>query len=145
MGRCCSKSLTPRRVPGIILARFRFSGSAPAQGMFRVMFMIGRGERVVQVGPAETHHCPRCEEDKDFIPQLRYSYGQFDLLFGFVYDKRYQLACSQCQHGWKLETNVMEQALGRVPIPFHLRYGLFVAIACAAALVWAAHAYRHPG
>jgi len=110
-----------------------------------MMFMIGSGERVVTIGPAEMHHCPRCEEEKEFFPQLKYSYGEFDLLFGFTYGKRYQLACSECQHGWLLDKATVEKGLARVPIPFHLRYGLLVAFACAAALVWAAHAYRHSG
>lgn len=108
------------------------------------MFLIGQGERTVAVGPAEVKHCPRCEEETDFIPQLKYSFGQFDLLFGFVYNKRYQLACAQCHHGWILNTKAVERSLDRIPIPFHLRYGLLVLIGLAAAVALAAYAYRHP-
>ncbi|MGV3499118.1 MAG: hypothetical protein ACO1OR_09865, partial [Hydrogenophaga sp.] len=46
-------------------------------------------------------HCPRCDQERDFQPQLAYKYGEFDLLFGFVYGRRYQLACPECHHGWR--------------------------------------------
>lgn len=104
-----------------------------------MMFMVGQGERTVAVGPAETRHCPRCDAERDFVPQLKYSFGQFDLLFGFVYNKRYQLACSECNHGWILDTRTMEAGLDRIPIPFHLRYGFIV---LAAGLAMAVQAYR---
>ena len=110
-----------------------------------MMFMIGQGERIVVVGPAETRHCPLCGEDRDFLPQLKYSFGEFDLLFGFVYNKRYQLACSECNHGWILDTKTMEAGLARSPIPFHLRYGFVVLLILTAALAAAAYAYRHSG
>lgn len=108
-----------------------------------MMFLIGQGERTVDLGHAEPKHCPRCDEQTDFVTQLKYSFGQFDMLFGFVYNKRYQLACSQCNHGWILNTQAMEQSLERVPIPFHLRYGMFVLIGLAAVVAIAAYAYRH--
>ena len=107
------------------------------------MFMVGQGERIVSVGPPEPQHCPRCEETTDFQPQLKYSYGQFDLLFGFVYGKVYQLACPQCNYGWRLNTKIMEQSLGKVPIPFHLRYGVLVLIGLAAAIGTAAYYVRN--
>ncbi len=110
-----------------------------------MMFMIGQGERTVVVGPAESRHCPRCDEERDFVPQLKYSFGQFDLLFGFVYGKRYQLACPECRHGWILDAKTVEAGLDRSPIPFHLRYGFLVLIALAAVLVAAVYAYRHSG
>ena len=107
------------------------------------MFLIGQGERTVVVGPAEPRDCPRCGEETDFVPQLKYSYGQFDVVFGFVYDKRYQLACPKCHHGWLLDTDIMERNLGRVPIPFHLRHGVPILVAFATALSVAVYAYRH--
>ena len=74
-----------------------------------MMFMIGQGERVVPVGEPEPQHCPRCEEERDFQPQLAYKYGEFDLLFGFVYGRRYQLACPECNHGWRLDRREAER------------------------------------
>ena len=99
-----------------------------------MMFMIGQGERTVPVGPPEPQHCPRCEEVTDFQPQLKYKFGQFDLLFGFVYDKRYQLACPKCNHGWHLDKRSMEQNIGKLPIPFHLRFGFLILLGLVAAL-----------
>ena len=74
-----------------------------------MMFMIGQGERVVPVGEPEPQHCPRCDETRDFQPQVAYKYGEFDLLFGFVYGRRYQLACPECHHGWRLDRRQAEQ------------------------------------
>ena len=83
------------------------------------MFYIGQGERTVAIGPTQPKHCPHCEELTEFEPQLKYKFGQFDLLFGFVYGKRYQLACTQCNHGWLLNTRETERDLDKLPIPFH--------------------------
>ena len=99
-----------------------------------MMFMIGQGERTVPVGQPEPQHCPQCDEVTDFQPLLKYKFGQFDLLFGFVYDKRYQLACPQCNHGWHLDKRSMEQSIGKLPIPFHLRFGFGICLALVAAL-----------
>lgn len=108
-----------------------------------MMFMIGQGERVVPIGPTEEQYCPGCEEVTSFEPQVSYKFGEFDLLFGFVYSKRYQLACVQCNHGWLLDTKVTERGLEKHPIPFRLRFGLFILIGIAAALGAAAYAIRH--
>lgn len=110
-----------------------------------MMFLIGQGERIVVVGAPESRYCPRCDEETDFVPHLKYSYGQLDLVFGFVYNKRYQLACPKCHHGWLLDTAVMERTLGCVPIPFHLRHGIPIFVALATALSVAVYAYRHGG
>ncbi|WP_425517876.1 hypothetical protein [Pseudoxanthomonas mexicana] len=99
-----------------------------------MMFMIGQGENVVAVGPPEPHHCPRCDQVRDFEPQFAYKYGRFDLLFGFVYDRRYQLACPVCHHGWRLDTREAERLYGRPDIPFRLRYGLVILLGVLAAL-----------
>lgn len=110
-----------------------------------MMFMIGQGERTVAIGPAEPRDCPRCQQQTDFVPQLKYSYGEFDLLFGFVYNKRYQLACPQCGHGWILDTRQTERDLPRHPLLFRLRYGFLILAGLIAALGLAAYAYRHSG
>lgn len=107
-----------------------------------MMFMIGQGERVVAIGPPEDHHCPRCDEVRPFEPQLRYKFGEFDLLFGFVYDKRYQMACTQCNHGWLLDTRLTERELGGAPIPLRLRFGLVVLVVLVAGLGAAAYAIK---
>ena len=108
-----------------------------------MMFMVGQGERVQALGAAEIEHCPKCGEEREFFPQIKYSYGQFDLLFGFVYNRRYQLACSTCNHGWLLDARLAEQTYGRPAIPFHLQYGFFVLAGLAALVGSAAYLYRH--
>lgn len=108
-----------------------------------MMFMIGQGERVVSIGPPESRHCPGCEETTDFQTQLRYKFGEFDLLFGFVYGKRYQLACTRCNHGWILDSRAVEQAFGKAPIPLRLRFGFVILVGALAALGAAAYSINH--
>ena len=108
-----------------------------------MMFYIGQGERVVPIGPAQERHCPHCNEATQFEPQLKYKFGQFDLLFGFTYDKRYQLACQTCGHGWLLDTRATEADLDKSPIPLHLRFGFLILIVLAATLGTAAYFVRH--
>ena len=59
---------------------------------------------------------------------------RFDLLFGFVYGRRYQLACPVCQHGWLLDKKEAERLYGRPDIPLRLRYGLVFLLSVFAAL-----------
>jgi len=107
------------------------------------MLLIGQGERTQVIGPAEKEHCLRCDEEREFVPQLRYSYGQFNLIFGFIYDRRYLLACPECNHGWFLDRVAAEQLYRKPAIPFHLRYGWIVLIALACLVAAAAYGYRH--
>ncbi|WP_329766307.1 hypothetical protein [Stenotrophomonas geniculata] len=103
------------------------------------MILIGQQERVLIVGPTETHHCLRCQTESEFAPQLRYKMARIDLLFGLTYHRRYELACSWCGHGWVLDTDTMDQQLGGVPIPWRHRFGLplmLVVVAGLAALGW---------
>ena len=106
------------------------------------MFMIGQGERIVPIGSLEQKYCPGCNQTTDFQTQLRYKYGEFDLLFGFVYGKRYQLACCQCNHGWILDNKTAERTYGKASIPFRLRFGFVLVVIAIAALAAAAHAIR---
>ena len=103
------------------------------------MILIGQQERVVVVGPTEAHHCLRCQAETEFAPRLRYRMARIDLLFGFTYQRRYELACTRCEHGWVLDTETMDQQLGGVPIPWRHRFGLplmLVVVAGLAALGW---------
>ena len=108
-----------------------------------MMFMVSQGERIQALGPPVVEHCPKCGDEREFVPQIQYSYGQFDLLFGFVYDRRYHLACPACNHGWLLDRRMAEQTYGRPELPFHLRYGVLVLAGLAALVGSAAYLYRH--
>ena len=110
-----------------------------------MMFMIGQGVRVQVIGPPQPEHCERCGGPRDFVPRLTYAFGQFDLLFGFVYDKRYELVCPVCNGGWKLDPFAAERTFGKPEIPFHLRYGIWVLAALAVAVGTAAYLYRQRG
>lgn len=106
------------------------------------MLLIGQHEGVLIVGPTEAHHCLRCQAETEFAPQLRYKMARIDLLFGFVYQRRYELACTGCEHGWVLDTESMDQQLGGVPIPFRHRFGLPVMLVVVAGLAVAGWMWR---
>jgi hypothetical protein len=62
--------------------------------------------------------------------------------FGFVYQRRYELACTGCEHGWVLDTESMDQQLGGVPIPWRHRFGLPVMLVVVAGLAVAGWMWR---
>ena len=88
------------------------------------MIFFGQGERIVPYGTPEKHECPKCGGERMFQPRLRYKFGHVYALFGWVYNKRYELACLECEHGWVLDKNTEEAKLDQLPIPKHLQYGL---------------------
>ena len=94
-----------------------------------MMFLIGQGERTIAIGPADEQHCLHCDMTTKFQPQLKYKYGEFNILFGFIYDKRYQLACLQCNHGWIFTAREAEQIYGKPPLPLRMRYGFLILLA----------------
>ncbi|GAB2524322.1 hypothetical protein [Lysobacter humi (ex Lee et al. 2017)] len=108
-----------------------------------MMFMIGQGERIQLLGEPEQDECLHCGEAREFQSQLKYSYGQFDALFGFVYNKRYELVCTTCSHGWRLNRRAAEQTYGKPRIPFLVEYGFAVLLGIIASVVVAAYFYRH--
>ena len=60
--------------------------------------------------------------------RLKYKYGHFYHLFGWIMEKQYQLVCPSCTHGWILNSDSAERLLERNPIPFHQRRGWAVMI-----------------
>jgi len=95
------------------------------------MILWGWGERTVGFDIQEHQFCQNCGESRGFEIRLKYEYGHFYHLFGWVIKKQYQLACPSCTHGWILNTASAEGLLGHNPIPFHQRNGLVVMIALA--------------
>lgn len=110
-----------------------------------MMFLITQGEKTVVIGAAEERHCPRCDEERDFVPELQYKYAGVDLFFGMTYSKRYQLACPECNHGWILDPKAIGLGLERNPIPFRMRYGLLLLVVSLFGLYFAGQAYQAAG
>jgi hypothetical protein len=92
-----------------------------------VMIIWGSGGNVVPLGRHETRHCETCEKERLFNLVLRYRYWHLYWIFALVTQKKYLLVCEICQRGWELPSRTVEEAIGRVPIPFMRRYG-FVAL-----------------
>ncbi|RNF85085.1 hypothetical protein [Montanilutibacter psychrotolerans] len=95
------------------------------------MILWGWGERTVGFDVEEHQFCHNCEQDRVFNLRLKYEYGNFYHLFGWVISKQFQLACPSCSHGWILNTASAESLLGRNPIQFHQRNGWMVMMALA--------------
>lgn len=95
------------------------------------MILWGWGERIIGFDLEEQQLCQHCGQDRAFKMRLKYEYGHFYHLFGWVIKKQYQLACVCCTHGWILNTASAESLLGRNPIPFHQRNGWWIMIVLA--------------
>lgn len=109
------------------------------------MVLWGWAERTVHFGIGEHQFCPHCGEDRDFRLRLKYGYGHFYHLFGWVRHQAYQLVCPACEHGWVVNPGSARGLIGREPIPFHQRHGWWVLLTLAAIIAVAA-GWRHaPG
>jgi hypothetical protein len=95
------------------------------------MILFGDGERIVSFDVEDRRFCEKCAQERDFFVRLRYRYGHFYHLFGWVIDKQYQLACPTCTHGWILDSKSAEDSLGGNPIPFRQRSGWLVGVILA--------------
>ncbi len=107
------------------------------------MILWGWGERVLTFDLAEHEHCQRCEQEQDFTLRLKYTYGHFYHLFGWVISKQYQLICPVCSHGWIVNASAAEAQIGCNPVPFHQRSGWIVMLILAAIIGFAAVTYQH--
>lgn len=107
------------------------------------MILWGWGERVLTFDLVEHEHCQRCEQSQNFGLRLKYTYGHFYHLFGWVISKQYQLICPVCSHGWIVNTSAAEAQIGCNPVPFHQRSGWIVMLVLAAIIGTAAARYQH--
>lgn len=92
------------------------------------MILVGRGARTVGFDILERHPCERCDCEQDFALRLKYQYGHFYHLFGWVFDKQYQLVCPTCSHGWIIDDAIAEDRIGRNVIPFRHKSGWIVGV-----------------
>ena len=93
------------------------------------MILIGRGERTLGFNIHERHLCERCEREQDFALGLKYRYGHFYHLFGWVFHKQYHLICPTCSHGWLVNAASAEELIGGNVIPFRHKSGWIVGVA----------------
>lgn len=109
------------------------------------MILWGTGERVVEFDVIERAYCAKCEQERDFFMRLKYEFGHFYHLFGWVISREYQLVCPHCGHGWVLDPVSARAQLGRDPVPFYQRSGWLVMLALFVLIAVAALAYRGGG
>ena len=109
------------------------------------MILWGWGERIIGFDLEDHQLCQNCGQERGFKMRLKYEYGHFYHLFGWVIKKQYQLACPSCTHGWILNTANAESLLDRNPIPFHQRNGWLVMIALAVVIGIAVAVHRSAG
>jgi hypothetical protein len=108
------------------------------------MILWGTSNWVLDFDLSEREYCQQCQQDQDFGLRLKYEYGHFYHLFGWVMSKQYQLVCPVCSHGWVLNSSTAEELIGRNPIPFYQRYGWIVLLVLVAIIGVAAVAQRTP-
>ncbi len=108
------------------------------------MILWGWAERTIEFDLRERQFCEHCAEIRDFGMRLKYGYGHFYHLFGWVRHQQYQLVCPVCDHGWRLNRDSARALVGREPIPFYQRHGWWVMLALAAIIGIAAYLHRHP-
>lgn len=109
------------------------------------MILWGTSDWVLTFDLPQREHCQNCRQDQDFELRLKYEYGHFYHLFGFVMSKQYQLVCPVCTHGWLLNARAAEALIGRNPIPFYQRFGWLVLLALIAVVATAALARQPTG
>jgi hypothetical protein len=88
------------------------------------MVVWGTDGRKVSLGRLEERPCQTCGKNQPFELTLAYRFFHVYWFFRWVTNREYWLACQVCQHGWTVETQETETALGASPIPRWDRYGL---------------------
>ncbi|HZH44906.1 MAG TPA: hypothetical protein VEY50_12565 [Lysobacter sp.] len=96
-----------------------------------LLIPIGRAGRQLTFDAGEPHHCATCGEARDFQLRLLYEWGSLFYLPVCVTERRYQLVCPVCQHGWVVERRSAEAVLGGDPIPWRHRNGWMILTAIA--------------
>ena len=97
--------------------------------------VINWGQKSVKIHNTPPRHCLTCGEVRSF--SIRLQYGYFGLLCIFLtsWPKKYIYCCDVCEHGYELPEDIQEniekavQELGKSPIPWFSRYGLWIFLA----------------
>ncbi|MGO1070147.1 hypothetical protein [Lysobacter sp. CA199] len=108
------------------------------------MILWGTGDCELTFDLSEREYCQKCQQDQDFALRLKYEYGHFYHLFGWVMSKQYQLVCPVCVHGWVLNPRAAVALIGSNPIPFYRRNGWAVMLGLGV-VVGMAVVYRPAG
>ena len=90
------------------------------------MIIIGTRGKTLNLGLAGHENCPTCETQRPFHRYLDYRYGHLDWVIRVVTEKQYYKLCEICRRGVTLDAKQTEESLGRNPIPWFDRAGLYV-------------------
>ena len=98
------------------------------------MLVWGWQTRSIDLGRQEIQYCSHCGQQRPFRLTFQYTSFRLYCLFGMVTSKRYIRQCSCCGRAWQQEPPQLG-TVSQPSIPFMHRFGLFIFIACFAALV----------
>jgi hypothetical protein len=107
-----------------------------------VLILLGTGSRTYEFDHVEREHCAKCDCEREFVLRMKYEYGHFYHLFGWVMSREYQLICPACAHGWRIEPRNARALIGRDPVPFHQRAGWLVLVLLVVVVAVASVAYH---
>lgn len=104
--------------------------------------VINWGRKSVRIHNTAPQHCLTCGDVRPF--SIRLQYGYFGLLWIFLtsWPKKYIYCCDVCEHGHELPDDLQAsvekavQELGKSPIPWFSRYGLWILLAVM--VIWGA-------
>ena len=82
---------------------------------------------MIQVGFLGKHYCPICEKETNYHVSVVYRYGHIFWFPLFKWGTKYYLTCDVCEHGVKLEKDVIKPYLVSNPIPWLHRRGWIIA------------------
>ena len=89
------------------------------------MIAWGSDGRLLSLGQDE-RECANCGRVQPFQLSLTYKFFHLYWIFRLVTKKKYWLSCVVCEQGLELESDKVESAMGKPPIPFWDKYGLVV-------------------
>ena len=104
--------------------------------------IISWGRRSVKLSDGAHHHCQKCDEEKPFSIFLQYKVFGLFWIFLTSWSKLYTYCCNVCGKGWELQGEAKAEAedavsrLGKSPIPFLHRFGLWMFLCVVMPMGW---------
>ena len=100
------------------------------------MIAWGSDGRLLSLGRLDERECANCGRVQPFQLSLTYKFFHLYWIFRLVTKKKYWLSCVVCEQGWEIESDKVESAMGKPPIPFWDKYGLVVVGVLVVGLVY---------
>jgi len=91
------------------------------------MIIFGTKGANIQMGDADSRHCPICRESTPHQFLLAYRWFHLYFIMGVVTRRMYSCVCRRCNNGVALNRKDLPPTLAQIdPIPLMQRYGLII-------------------